>query len=78
MTALEQAVSHSPYICGDQFTAADVYVGSQIGWGMMFGAIEKRPAFSDYVGRLQSRPAAQRARKIDDAAMPPKQEEPPA
>ncbi len=78
VTALEQAVSHSPYLCGDQFTAADVYVGSQIGWGMMFGAIEKRPAFSDYVGRLQSRPAARRAREIDDAAMPPKQEEPPA
>src|SRR3546814_10631305 len=34
---LERAVSGAPYICGDQFTAADVYVGSQIGWGLMFG-----------------------------------------
>ncbi|HEX8534681.1 MAG TPA: glutathione S-transferase family protein [Allosphingosinicella sp.] len=74
MAALEQAVSQGPYICGEQFTAADVYVGSQIGWGMMFGSIDKRPAFVDYVGRLQSRPAAQRAREIDDAAMPPKEE----
>ena len=77
MMALERAVSRGDYICGDQFTAADVYVGSQIGWGLMFGTIDKRPAFTDYVGRLQSRPAAIRAREIDDAAMP-KQEEKPA
>jgi glutathione S-transferase len=64
---LEAAVRDSTYVCGDQFTAADVYVGSQIGWGMMFGTIEPRPAFSDYVARLQSRPAAIRAREIDDA-----------
>jgi glutathione S-transferase len=68
--ALEQAVSQGPHICGDQFTAADVYVGSQIGWGMMFGSIEKRPAFEDYFGRLSQRPAAIRAREIDDALMP--------
>jgi len=69
---LEQAVSGSEYICGDgetAFTAADVYVGSQVGWGMMFGSIEKRPAFVDYTSRLQSRPAAIRAREIDDALM---------
>jgi glutathione S-transferase len=64
---LERAVSGGPYICGDQFTAADVYVGSQIGWGMMFGSIDKRPAFEDYFGRLSQRPAAKRAREIDDA-----------
>jgi glutathione S-transferase len=49
-----------------------VYVGSQIGWGLMFGTMEKRPAFSDYVGRLQARPAFQRASALDDAAMPKK------
>jgi glutathione S-transferase len=65
--ALERAVSRSPYICGDTFSAADVYVGSQIGWGMMFGNIEKRPAFETYVGRLVQRPASVRARQIDDA-----------
>jgi len=65
--ALERAVSGSPYICGDSFTAADVYVGAQIGWGMMFGSMEKRPAFVDYVGRLTARPASIRAREIDDA-----------
>jgi glutathione S-transferase len=68
--ALEQAVSGGPYICGDRFTAADVYVGSQIGWGMMFGSIDKRPAFESYFGRLAQRPAAVRAREIDDALVP--------
>jgi glutathione S-transferase len=41
--ALESAVREGPYICGDQFTAADVYVG-----------------------RLQQRPAAQRANQLDE------------
>jgi len=76
IAALEQAVSQGPYICGTQFTAADVYVGSQIGWGMMFGSIDKRPAFVDYVGRLQSRPAAIRANEMDDALMPKTEEQP--
>jgi glutathione S-transferase len=72
--ALERAVSQSEYICGSQFTAADVYIGSQIGWGLMFGSIEKRPAFTSYFERLQARPAAKRANELDDAAMP-KQEQ---
>jgi glutathione S-transferase len=65
--ALETAVRDGPYICGEQFTAADVYVGAQIGWGMMFGTIGKRPAFEDYYARLAERPAAKRAAELDDA-----------
>lgn len=76
MAALEQAVSQGPYLCGDQFTAADLYVGSQLGWGMMFGTIDKRPAFENYVGRLEARPAAKRASELDDALMPKKEEQP--
>jgi glutathione S-transferase len=64
---VENALRPGPYICGDQFTAADLYVGSQIGYGMMFGSIDKRPVFEEYFGRLQARPAAIRAREIDDA-----------
>jgi glutathione S-transferase len=73
--ALEQAVKDREFLTGDHFTAADLYVGSQIGWGMMFGTIDKRPAFADYVGRLQARPAAIRAREIDDALMAKQKEE---
>jgi glutathione S-transferase len=67
MSALEAAVSQHEYLVGDRFTAADVYVGSHIGWGMRFGAIEKRPAFERYFERISTRPAAIRAREIDDA-----------
>lgn len=67
LDALEGAVSKGPYILGDMFSAADVYVGAQIGWGMQFGALEKRPAFAAYLERISTRPAAIRAREIDDA-----------
>ncbi|MBI1251797.1 MAG: glutathione S-transferase [Alphaproteobacteria bacterium] len=69
--ALERAVTGKTYIAGDRFSAADVYVGSQIGWGLQFGWLEKRPAFEAYAGGLMSRPAAVRAREIDDALMAP-------
>jgi len=67
--ALEGAVSRTDYVVGDSFTAADVYLGSNIGFGMQFGAIDKRPSFEQYWQRLSARPAAQRAVEIDDALM---------
>jgi glutathione S-transferase len=72
MDTLEAAVAGREYVAADHFTAADVYVGSQIGWGLMFGTIDKRPAFTAYVERLRSRPAALRANALDDAALPKK------
>ena len=71
VNTLEGAVS-AGYLVGDSFTAADLYIGSHLGWGMQFGTIEKRPAFERYVGRFLNRPAAVRAREIDDALMPKK------
>lgn len=70
MDALEKAVSAAPYVAGDSFTAADVYIGSHISWGIQFGTMEKRPAFEDYWKRLESRPAHLRATELDDADMP--------
>lgn len=67
LKTLEDAVSREHYLAGDSFTAADLYVGSQIGFGMMFGMIEKRPAFEQYWQRLSSRPACTRAKELDDA-----------
>lgn len=72
LDALESALDGREYIAGDCFSAADVYVGSQIGWGLMFGTIESRPAFAAYVKQLDERPAAVRAREIDDALLPQK------
>jgi glutathione S-transferase len=65
--ALENALQPGPYLCGDQFTAADVYIGSSLGWGMLFGTIEKRPVFEAYVARLFARPAYERANQFNDA-----------
>ena len=70
MDALERAVADE-YLTGSRFTAADLFVGSHIGWGMQFGTIEKRPAFERYWQRISARPAAARANEIDDALMPP-------
>ena len=70
VNTLEAAVKGRDYIAGDRFSAADVYVGSQIGWGMQFGSIEKRPAFEAYWEKVGNRPAAIRAREIDDALIP--------
>ncbi len=68
MDALEFALRSNSYIAGEKFSAADVYVGSQIGWGLQFGSIEKRPAFEQYFGRIALRDAYQRAVGKDDAA----------
>ena len=73
---LEAAVSRAEYVVGNGFTAADVYVGSGIGFGMQFGMIEKRPAFEQYWGRLSSRPAALRAKEIDDSLAAQQQAQP--
>ncbi|RYY29063.1 MAG: glutathione S-transferase family protein [Sphingomonadales bacterium] len=66
---IEKAVSAHDYIAGDRFTAADVYVGSAIGWGTMFGTLPKRDAFTAYWERLIGRDAYKRAGEIDDALM---------
>ena len=68
--ALETAVATGPYILGDRFSAADVYVGSQIGWGLMFKSIPERPAFKTYAAHIMGREAALRARALDDALIP--------
>ncbi|MGH6760229.1 MAG: glutathione S-transferase family protein [Phyllobacterium sp.] len=68
MDTLEGAVSVSPYIAGDRFTAADVYVGAQIGWGLRFGTIENRQSFVEYWSRVSDRDAYRRATEKDDTA----------
>lgn len=71
LNTLEKAVSASDYLAGHCFTAADLYVGSQIGYGLNFGTIEKRPAFEAYWSRLKDRPAALRANEIDGPFVSP-------
>jgi glutathione S-transferase len=69
LDALETALRPGPHVCGAQFTAADVMLGSALGWGMLFGTIDKRPAFEAYVARLQQREAWQRAFALNEARL---------
>jgi glutathione S-transferase len=54
---LEKALRPGPFVAGDRFTAADVYLASQLAWGMMTKAIEPRTTFVEYLGRTTRRPA---------------------
>ncbi|WP_237059794.1 glutathione S-transferase family protein [Microbulbifer sediminum] len=67
LDALSHAVKENPFIAGQRFTAADVYVGAQVGWGLQFGTIEKRQEFIDYFARVSDRDAFRRATELDDA-----------
>ena len=67
LDTLEKAVTGRDYVAGDHFTAADLYLGAHLGWGLQMGSIEARPAFAAYAERMAARPAAVRAREIDDA-----------
>jgi glutathione S-transferase len=58
--AVEKALTPGPYILGDRFSAVDVYVGSQLGFGMMMKSLEPRPIFQKYLGLLSQRPAYKR------------------
>ena len=65
IAALEAALKPGPWLFGDQFTAADLYIASSLGFGMQFGMIDKRPAFVDFTDRTSARPAFIRAREIE-------------
>ncbi|HEX8554365.1 MAG TPA: glutathione S-transferase family protein [Sphingomonas sp.] len=67
---LDSLMRDRDFVVGDRFTAADVYFGSQIIWGTMFGTLPKRTSFGPYVERLTARPAYKTAKAKDDALMP--------
>lgn len=67
MSTLDWWLSGRDYVCGEIFTMADVYVGSQVDWGLTFGTIAPSPTFVAYTDRLQMRPAYKAAKSIDNA-----------
>ena len=68
MDVVAKAVAGGPYILGDQFTAADVVIGSGLRFGMMFKLLPERAEFTAYTGRLAQRPALQRVEDKELAA----------
>jgi glutathione S-transferase len=65
MNVVAKAVERGPFLMGEQFTAADVVIGSNIRWGMIFKMLPERKEFLDYAARLAARPAAERAQERD-------------
>lgn len=66
LDTLEGHFDASEYVCGKRFTMADVYVGSQVDWGLTFGSIPPRPAFVAYAERIQARDAYKAAKSVDN------------
>jgi len=67
LDTLEGHFADHDYVCGARFTMADVYVGSQVDWGLTFGSIPPRAAFVAYAERLQARAAYKAAKAVDHA-----------
>jgi len=65
--ALHLAIEPGPFVLGEQFSAADVYLGSQVVWGLMTKSLTPTPELAAYAQRCSERPAAQRARALDEA-----------
>jgi glutathione S-transferase len=71
LDVIAAGIGKGPYLMGEQFTAADVVIGSGLGWGMAFKLIPARPEFVAYVARVDQRPAAKRAKEKDEALAKP-------
>ena len=78
VAVLDELFSLRDYVCGDRFTAADVYVGSQIMFPMQFGMLPERDSFLRYRDRLQARDAYKRANEIDERVIAEMQQAQPA
>jgi len=61
LDAIEVAIGKGPYLLGEQFTMVDITFGGTLRFMLQFGMLEKRAAYTDYVGRLNERPAMKRA-----------------
>jgi glutathione S-transferase len=77
IAAVDELLSLRDYVCGDRFTAADVYVGSQIMFPMQFGMLPERASFVRYRERLQQRAAYKRANEVDERIIAETQQIPP-
>lgn len=67
MDTVAKAVTPGPYLLGDQFTAADLVIGSTLRWATIFKLIPERKEFADYVARFKDRPAVKRSEAKDEA-----------
>jgi glutathione S-transferase len=79
VAVLDELFSLRDFVCGDRFTAADVYVGSHLMFGMQFNLIPEKESFTRYRDRLTAREAFRRGAELDEkaqAAIQPAQPQP--
>jgi glutathione S-transferase len=60
LSVLEKALQPGPFVLGERFSAVDVYLASQIGWGMFAKSLEPRPVWLRYLEHCGARPAYKR------------------
>src|SRR5690606_30952359 len=65
--ALEGWFASHDYVCGTRFALADVYVGSAVDWGRVFGTIPARHSLPAYAERVRQREAYQASKAVDNA-----------
>jgi glutathione S-transferase len=62
---LEAALEKGPWILGEDFSAADITIGSGLNFAVRrFKMVPSCPAFDAYLDRCAARPAFQRAEQI--------------
>ncbi|MEO1820533.1 glutathione S-transferase family protein [Pseudomonas sp.] len=66
LNTVQQGLLGGPWLCGNHFTAADLYLAAQLGWAMSEGVVPERPGFADFVATAFQRPAALRAKAFND------------
>ena len=74
VATLDTMLDDRDFVCGNRFTMADVYVGSQVDWGLAFNSLPTRPSFEAYAARLRERDGYKAAKAIDNALIAEKQE----
>jgi len=67
-------IAPGPFLLGDQFTAADVLMGSNLHWGTLMKLFPEEGAIADYVARCAARPALKRALEIEEGYVKAKEE----
>jgi glutathione S-transferase len=66
LATISFAIGKGPWILGEQFTMVDFVFGGTLRYMLTFGMLDKRPEYEAYVARLNARPAAMKAKAIND------------
>lgn len=66
INTLDKALTNTSYLCGDQFSAADLYLSACINWYMQFAILPKLSSFTQYTEKHRNRVAAIKAFEMDE------------